>query len=75
MNLYGSTGVFKKGVEDDRLDDMSNTAKWKMIPFANNTLSKDQMTRIINIQNEYLHEVSSISFINLGSLEGFLYER
>ena len=49
---------------------MSNTAEWKLIPFAQNTISRDQMTTLIQKQNKYLHETHAISFINVGSLEG-----
>ena len=60
----------KKGREDPNLTDMSNTAEWKLIPFAQNTISRDQMTTLIQKQNKYLHETHAISFINVGSLEG-----
>jgi len=60
----------KMGRDDPRLTAMSNTGDWKLIPFAQNTLSRDQMTEIIIKQNRYLHEMKAISFINLGSLEG-----
>ena len=60
----------KLGKNDPRLTNMSNTGDWKLIPFAQNTLSCDQMTELIKKQNRYLHEVTAISFINLGSLEG-----
>ena len=56
--------------DDPRLTAMSNTGDWKLIPFAQNTPSRDQMTEIIKKQNRYLHEMKAISFINLGSLEG-----
>ena len=56
--------------DDPRLTAMSNTGYWKLIPFAQNTLSRDQMTEIMKKQNRYLHEMKAISFINLGSLEG-----
>ena len=61
---------FKKGREDPNLTEMSNTGDWKLIPFAQNTLSRDQMTELIQKQNRYLHDVHAISFINIGSLEG-----
>ena len=64
---------FAKGNEDERLTCMSNTAEWKLIPFANNTLSRDQMTALVKKQNKYLHDVHAIPFINLGSLEGKFY--
>ena len=41
---------FAKGNEDERLTSMSNTAEWKLIPFANNTLSRDQMTAMGKIK-------------------------
>jgi len=58
------------GKDDPRLTEMSNTGDWKLILFAQNTLSRDQMTEIMKKQNRYLHEVKAISFIHLGSLEG-----
>lgn len=60
----------KLGRNDSRLTNMSNTGDWKLIPFAQNTISRDQMTELVKKQNRYLHEVTAISFINLGSLEG-----
>jgi len=53
------------GREDPQLTDLSNTGDWKLIPFAQNTL-----TELITKQHLYLHEVKAISFINLESLEG-----
>ena len=55
----------KKGRDDPRLTEMSNTAEWKLIPFAQNTLSRDQMTELIKKQNQYLHQVHAISLINM----------
>jgi len=52
------------------LTDMSNTGDWKLIPFAQNMISRDQMNELIKKQNRYLHEVTVMSFINLGLLEG-----
>jgi len=60
----------KKGQDDPNLTAMSNTGKWKLIPFTQNTLLRNQMTELIKKQNIYLHEVHAISFINIGSLEG-----
>ena len=62
---------FQKGNKDERLTRMSNTAEWKLIPFANNTLSRDQMKALVKKQNKYLYDVYAISYVNLGSLEGF----
>lgn len=63
----------KLGREDPQLTDMSSTGDWKVIPFAQNTLSRDQMTELMKKQDRYLHEVRAISFINIGSLEGFFF--
>ena len=60
----------KMGRDDPRLTPMSNTGDWKLILFAQNTLSQDQMTEIMKKQNRYLHNMKAVSFINLGSLEG-----
>jgi len=60
----------KLGSEDLCLTDMSNTGDWKLIPVAQNTISRDYITELIKKQNRYLHEVKAIYFINLGSLEG-----
>ena len=49
---------------------MSNTAEWKLIPFAQNTILRDQMAELLKKQNRYLHQVHAISFINIRSLEG-----
>ena len=54
----------KKGRDDLNLTAMSNTGEWKLILFAQNTLSRDQMTNLIKKQNRYLHEVHAIFFIN-----------
>ena len=37
----------KKGSEDTSLTAMSNTAEWKLIPFAQNTLLRNQMMELI----------------------------
>ena len=37
----------KKGNDDNRVDNMPNMSDWKLFPFANNTLSRDQMTALI----------------------------
>lgn len=66
----GLLTCFRKGNKDDRRVSMSNTAGWKLIPFANNTLSRDQMTALVRKQNKYLYDVYVISHINLGSLKG-----
>jgi len=55
----------KLGREDLRLTETSNTGDWKLIPVAQNTISRDQMTEIIKKQNRYLHEVTAIYFINI----------
>ena len=60
----------KKRKGDTILTEMSNTAECKLIPFAQNTLSRNQMIELIKKQNMYLHQVHAISFINIGSLEG-----
>jgi len=60
----------KKGWDDPNLTAMSSTGEWKLIPFAQNTLSRDQMTELIKRQSRYLHKVHAISFINIGFLEG-----
>jgi len=60
----------KMGRDDPRLTEMSNTGDWKLIPFAQNTLSRDQMTEIMKKKNRYLHKVKAISLINLDSLKG-----
>ena len=70
----GLLECMKLGTDDPKLTDMSNTGEWKLIPFAQNTISRDQMTDLIKKQNRYLHDVRAISFINLGSLEGSFYQ-
>ena len=60
----------KKGSDNTSLTEMSNTAEWKLIPFAQNTLSRDQATELIKKQNWYLHQAHAILFINIGSLDG-----
>ena len=70
----GLLECMKLGTDNPKLTDMSNTGEWKLIPFAQNTISRDQMTDLIQKQNRYLHDVRAISFINLGSLEGSFYQ-
>lgn len=60
----------KKGSEDTNITEMSNMVEWKLNPFAQNTLSQDQMMELIKKQNWYLHQVHAISFINIGFLNG-----
>ena len=60
----------KKARDDTNLTAMSNTGKWKLVPFTQNTLSRDQMIELIKNQNIYLQEVHAISLVNIGSLEG-----
>lgn len=48
--------MIKNGNEDERLNNISNTAGWKF-----------QMTALIKKENKYLQDVYAISFINLGS--------
>lgn len=60
----------KKGKDDKNLTAMSNTADWKIIPFAQNILSLDQIIELIQKQTQYLHEVHAVSFVNIRSLEG-----
>lgn len=45
---FGVFGCSKKGRDDPTLTEMSNTDDWKLIPFAQNILSRDQMTIMIN---------------------------
>ena len=59
-----------KGPSDSNLVLNSNTANFELIPFANNTISSDQTTTLIQKQNDFLHNVKVISVINLGWLEG-----
>ena len=48
QELFNSLlSCFAKGNEDETLTSMSNTAEWKLIPFANNILSRDQMTALV----------------------------
>ena len=63
----------KLGKEDPKLTEISNTEDWKLIHFAQNTLSRDQMMEPMKKQNRYLHSVREISFINLGFLEGLFH--
>ena len=65
----GLLAFFKKGHADETLTALSDTAEWKLTPFAHNTLSRDQMTELIQKQNQYLHGVHEISCINFESLE------
>jgi len=60
----------RQGEDDSNLTNMPNTAGWKLISFAQNTLSRDQTTESIQRQKKHLHKVHAISFINIGSLEG-----
>jgi len=64
----------KLGREDPNLTEMSNTADWKLVSFAQNTLLRDQLTELIKKKHRYLHNVRAISFINLGSLEGSFHQ-
>jgi len=72
--LRGLPECTKSGKEDPNLTEMSSTAGWKLILFAQNTLSRDQMMELIKKQNRYLHSVRAISFINLGSLEDLFHQ-
>jgi len=64
-----------KGPSDSRLVLKSNTANFKLIPFANKTFSTDQTTALIQKQNDFLHNTKAISIVNLGSLEGIFTDK
>jgi len=62
----------KKGGDDENQTEISNMTDWKLIPFAQNTLSRDQMTELMQKQNQYLHEVHVVSIINVCPLKGLV---
>ena len=64
-----------KGPSDSRLVLNSNTANFKLIPFANKTFSTDQTTALIQKQNDFLHNTKAISIVNLSSLEGIFTDK
>ena len=60
----------KKGWNDHRLNSVSNTGLFKLVPFGNATFNKDQTTQLIKMQNSFLHDVHAISVINIKYIDG-----
>ena len=42
----------------------SNTADYKLIPFQNNAIGRDGLTKLIARQNEFLHNTTVISVVH-----------
>ena len=57
-----------KNTDYEALSVMSNTKRFKLIPFTNHLMSVDQVTELLVRQNVFLHQCHAISVINIGDI-------
>ena len=57
-----------KETDFESMSVMSNTRRFKLIPFTNHLMLVDQVTELLVRQNVFLHQCHAISVINIGDI-------
>lgn len=55
---------------DPLLSTFSSTGNFKLVPFEQDFASVNGLTKIVKAQNDYLHNITAISVVNIAHLDG-----